>query len=592
MNLPPRRTGAGPAPARWALPTVCLALAGLVLGPALGPGYVLSHDMVFVPRLPLTPRLLGIDSAAPRAVLSDAVVAVSSLALPGQVVQKGVLLAVLALGGLGAARVVPLGLWGRLAAAILYIWNPYVAERLGIGQWAVLVGYAALPWVARAAFEAGRGDRWWPLAVAAGLGSLGGAPAWAMVVPVALIAFAVGRRGARDGGRARWLGALLVALALPWAVPALARPGSVHADPAGAQVFGVSSDVPAGPLASVVTGGGIWNTEVVPPGRDTLPSMLAALVILGVAAFGVGAAWRTRPADRARTAAAVAPGLLALLVVTILLVPGLAGAAAHLPGGGLLRDVSRLLGPWVLATAVGFGLAVDVLADGSPGFAPGGRRWVPRVLPALLVALPVAALPALGWGLGGALRSTEYPPDFGTVASQVSGGPPGAVVVLPFESYRRYPWNAGTPSLDPVPRWLSPPTVGSADLVVRRRGVPVRVRGEDPFADRVAAVLAGPDPVPRLAEMGVAWIVVDVDGVAAPDGAELAYAGPALSLYRVPGVGVAGRAPTAAWEPAAWVVVLADAAAVAVWVLVATRRPRPRAAGPGPARGGPSGSLG
>ena len=34
-----------------------------------------------------------------------------------------------------------------LAAGVFYSWNPYLAERLVMGQWAMLLGYAGLPWV-------------------------------------------------------------------------------------------------------------------------------------------------------------------------------------------------------------------------------------------------------------------------------------------------------------------------------------------------------------------------------------------------------------------------------------------------------------
>jgi len=39
---------------------------------------------------------------------------------------------------------------------VFYGWNPYVAERLIIGQWALLIGYAGLPWVLRAGLALGR----------------------------------------------------------------------------------------------------------------------------------------------------------------------------------------------------------------------------------------------------------------------------------------------------------------------------------------------------------------------------------------------------------------------------------------------------
>jgi hypothetical protein len=616
MDAPPVASPAVPARSRWAVPAVCGALALLVLGPALAPGYVLTHDMVFVPRLPLTPQLLGVSSAAPRAVPSDAVVALLSLVLPGQVVQKLVLLAILALAGLGAARSVPAGSWGQVAAAVLYVWNPYVAERLGIGQWAVLLGYASLPWVARTAWTAGRGGGWRGLAIAAGLGSLGGAPAWVMALLVAVPAYALAQWGSGLRRGWLWLLGLLTALALPWAVPALFRPGGVGGDPAGAAVFAPRADTPGGVVLSVLTGGGIWNRDVVPPGRDTLPSLLAALVIVAVAAVGAAVALRGPDLRRRSILAVVLPGLVAVAGVALLLLPGVARVVAQIPGGALLRDASRLLGPWLAGVAAGFGLAVDrlsaaggVLEDGHGRGRDGGRdsgrdrgrdsgregagrkgpegsrpgvaghhregvRPVQPVLAAVVALLPLAALPAVGWGLSGSLRPVDYPTDFPKVARRVDASPPGALVVLPFESYRAYRWNHQIPALDPVPRWTRQPAVGAADLVVRQAGTPVRVKGEDPFADRVAAALSGADPVAELAELGVRWVVVDVAGYRPPAGLTVAYAGPALRLYAVPGVGRAAAAPLASWSPP-WPVVLAgDALAGALWVVVATRHPR------------------
>ncbi|WP_017571978.1 hypothetical protein [Nocardiopsis halotolerans] len=131
-------------------------LAGvLALGPALGPGYVLRYDMVFVPDPSLGTVLRGADGF-PRAVPSDAAVAALSAVLPGDVVQSVALLAVFTVGGAGAARLVSRVLCrgGRIgallasaAAGAAYVWNPFVAERLLLGQWAMLLGYAGLPWV-------------------------------------------------------------------------------------------------------------------------------------------------------------------------------------------------------------------------------------------------------------------------------------------------------------------------------------------------------------------------------------------------------------------------------------------------------------
>src|SRR5579863_7627808 len=80
---------------------VGLGLGLLALGPGLGRGFLLSYDMVFVPRLSFAAAWPGL--APPRAVPSDLVIAVLSRALPGDIVQKVVLLAVFVLACAGAA---------------------------------------------------------------------------------------------------------------------------------------------------------------------------------------------------------------------------------------------------------------------------------------------------------------------------------------------------------------------------------------------------------------------------------------------------------------------------------------------------------
>src|SRR5690349_24428563 len=88
-------------PAVWAL-----VLAVLLLGPALGPGYVLSYDLVWVPHLAMRSDFLGFATSLPRAVPSDAVVAVLDNVVPAQLLEKLVLLLPIVAAGTGVARLV------------------------------------------------------------------------------------------------------------------------------------------------------------------------------------------------------------------------------------------------------------------------------------------------------------------------------------------------------------------------------------------------------------------------------------------------------------------------------------------------------
>ncbi len=83
---------------------------------------------------------------------------------------------------------------------------------------------------------------------------------------------------------------------------------------------------------------------------------------------------------------------------------------------------------------------------------------------------------------------------------------PGDVLVLPFESYRQFPWNGGRAVLDPAQRFFAVPgrRVVSSDAV--RVGGLV-VRSEDPRAREVERVLEGSSP--DLAAAGFRYVIVD-----------------------------------------------------------------------------------
>ena len=128
---------------------VGLGLGLLALGPGPGAGFPAQLRHGFRAAVPFSAARPGL--APPRAVPSDLAIAVLSRACPADIAQKIVLLSIFVLACSGAAALLdrePLP--ARLAAGVCYAWNPYVGERLIIGQWALLLGYAGLPWVLRA----------------------------------------------------------------------------------------------------------------------------------------------------------------------------------------------------------------------------------------------------------------------------------------------------------------------------------------------------------------------------------------------------------------------------------------------------------
>lgn len=505
---------------RWVVPAWALLLGLLMLGPALAPGYVLTYDMVWVPDLALRSDFLGVGSSLPRAVPSDAVIAALDEVVPGALLQKAVLLSTLVGAGTGMAALVvhfsadarP-GLWQQCLAASVAIWNPFVVERLVIGHWPVLIGYAALPWLLLAARRHRQGGRPHGLLVLLPLASLSASAGLASAVSV--LAAGVGRR---RGRRNLLLVALVLAANAPWVLSGLLHAGEAVSDPAGARAFAARGEGMLNVPLTALGLGGIWNAEVVPVTREGVLGVAWLVFLLTLAGAGIRPWWRTA----AGRDAVVLLGLWALgfgLVMLGWVAPGaVAGLAEQVPGGGLLRDSSRLLGlcmPLVaMLVARGSTQVTGWLRDSDQ------RRFVA----AALVLVPLAVMPDAGWGASGRLSSTEYPASYDAAREAVGNGRGDDVLLLPFSSYRAPTWNDGRNVLDPVGRYLRPNFVASDELIVSGRAI----AGEDPRGEEVRAALSASTAdrrSERLLALGIGWAVTDLD---AP-GDSLSLAGETVS---------------------------------------------------------------
>ncbi|MFC4146837.1 hypothetical protein ACFO0M_11300 [Micromonospora mangrovi] len=537
---------------RWTLWVVAALVAAVVLAPLAAPGYALLYDMVFVPRQPLSWQLVAPADSLPRAVPMDAVVSLVTQVVPGWLVQRLALAGAVVLAAVGAGHLVPTRRRAvRVLAAVGYAWTPYLAERLLIGQWGLLLAYAALPWIVRAALglRAGRAGALPRLVLAA-------APA-ALTPTGGLLAFATVALLVPVRGRPRSsllaLGALL-ALNAPWLVAALTTGAGGTSDPAGVAAFAARAENWAGPLAALAGTGGIWSAQATPGSRSAALVPLATLVLLAVAAFGAGPLRRRLPPGVALRLGVLAGGGFVLAALGTLPVAAdvLRWAVLHVPGAGLLRDGQKFLAGYVLPLVLCAALGVERLV----------ARW-DRDLAALVlggaVLLPVAVLPDLAFGGAGRLRPVSYPADWHRVAV-LTADEPGVVLALPLSAYRAYPWNAGRVVLDPLPRYLSAEVLTDDTLPVGG----VTVAGENRRVGELRRLLRDGRPV---AGTGVRWVVVQHGSGGAVDpawltGLEKVHEGPSLTLYRDPS-GPVG-APAEGPGPARWAVVAALGTALLV----------------------------
>lgn len=532
-----------------------LALGCLALGPALGWGFVLVQDMVFVPDPAFSRFTFGLAGGAPRVVPSDAVVTALASVIPAELVQKAILLGIFVLGCSGAALLVPAGfLEARLVAGAYYVWNPYVAERLLMGQWALLLGYAGLPWVVRAVRE-GRGLL--PAVLPAAVGGFAAMTVTALTALPARPDHGGPLTALPVAGRRVRVGVVLLAVSLPWLLLGILRPGGLSGDPVGVDAFAARADGPFGAVGSLLSLGGIWNAGAVPAGYETAVGSVArlALAVAGIVGFVL---MKDRPRGLG-VAAAIGFGIACLGVTE----PGRA-AFRWLVGvwGGfaVFRDAQQFVAPLALLAALGLAaltqkaltektptegaltegaLARGALAEGVPTERTG--RWAGLgPWAGLMVVVPVAVLPTMAWGGAGALRAVSYPVSWSQAREVIRRDPrPGDVLVLPFESYRRFPWNGDRAVLDPAQRYFAVPgrNVVANDSV--RVGNMV-VGAEDTRSREVERVLEAPSP--DLAAAGFRYVVVDAGTPAERrrfegwlSGASLLVATDELRLYRLNG---------------------------------------------------------
>ncbi|MDQ6687792.1 MAG: hypothetical protein M3Z50_09340 [Actinomycetota bacterium] len=536
-------------------------------------GYGLSGDLVFSPHQPLTWQTLGLAPTPPRAVPLEALVSLLESLVGGAVVFRVAVLGTLLLAGCGAHRLVgglPLG--ARAAAATLAVWNPYVVERLGLGQWALVLAYASCFLVAARAVDVRTGvpGAVWRLVPWLALGSL--TPTGGILTT--LVATAMSRQGRQRRG---WLVlGIGVLLQLPWLVPAVLGGAGATSDPHGIAAFSARADAPGGTLVSLLGLGGIWDATSVPATRGTFLGVLAALLVVAVLVLG--------GRHLSRDLQPLLPvGLLGLVLAAATSVPAgrsaMEWAVREVPGAGLLRDSQKWLG--LLAV-----LVVVCFATGAARLGQAHRpRWqeLGTVLVPVAVVLPLALLPDAATTTWRAVQPVRYPTDFAAATRIVEDSPlPGDVVTLPWRAYRLFRWGGSRTVFDPATAWLARPVVGSGALAVGQ----VHLAGESERASQVHAALVSGAPLPAaLGEVGVGWVLVYADDPAVASlrltGLDRVYAGPQLALYRVPAhVNPPPRRP--AWQrllvgSVDAVVLGAVLASAAIGIGVRRRRRRPAA---------------
>ena len=453
-------------------------------------GHPLARDLVFVPDQPLTWHTVGLADGSPRAVPLDAVVAVLTTVVDGGILARIVLPAILVLAAVGVMRCLPwVGPVGLVVASGATVWNPFVVERLALGQWALLTSYAALPWLTRAAASGAHG-RLPGLAPVIGWAALASLTPTGGLLAVAVVAVQVALR--RGAVFTQLLA--VVAVQAPWVVAGLVGSSSTVSDPAGVAAFAPDTEGRSGPFVALVGLGGIWDGGSEPSSRTTFLAPVAALVVVVVLVLAARELQRGLDVPVMWWVLGLGGLSYALVLATGPGQEGLRVVVSHVPAAGLLRDAQKFLVPTALLVALAAGVAADRLVRAL------GRRVPDAVELRLVLAVSVIVAPLLLLPDGARLvwqtvDPVRFPGSSYAEVDHLTRESGRHVAVLPWRAYRRLSWGHGLTSSDPAPRVLHAPTVVSDDLQVGPRLVRGRARSRD-----------GSATSSRVGEPHVTWV--------------------------------------------------------------------------------------
>lgn len=455
-------------------PTLFYAgVALLVLWPLLAPGYILTLDMVFAPKLALPETVTS-------SYLLHAGLHLLNMVIPSDVIQKIMLFAILILSGLGMhwlMRFLQLRdistttvQWAAYASGLLYMINPFVYSRFMAGQYSVLLGYVFLPFFVAAllrffydpSFKKAMVLAVWTIGI--GIVSI---HALGLAFVVALIASsqAIWRYRA-DAQRLKrfmkWgVAAILVFLVASsyWLLPLLQGSGPTAASIAtfrtsDQSAFATEGNGVVGKLVHVLRLQGFWGEQ---QGLYLLPQDelrvwgLAVILIWALVIVGAIAAWRSR---REFSVLFVGSIVIAALLATGI---GTSWLSNHIPFFAGYREPQKFVAIIALSYAVLVGFAVATLAGRI-------RSKIGRSgLAISFVLVLVGFTPVMFRGFDGQLVPRQYPADWYAVNEQLNkDGDTYKVLFLPWHLYMRYQF-AGRVIANPGDAFFDKPLLTSDD---------------------------------------------------------------------------------------------------------------------------------
>ena len=514
---------------------VGLAVGLLVVLPWVAGGYVLLLDWVSGPASTISPGLYGLSDNALDAMPWRLGIEAMRTVFGPEATSWLIVLLPFPIAAAGAAHLMRMGRLPSYAAALAAVCTPVVVDRVMAGHVAYLLGISLLPWLLSSALNARTQQRWFSARTAGWYAlSIAISPHMAWIGGVVLLMVTLlPRMSARDIVRLLLTGIAAAGIYAYAAVVVLSGVPTLSIGAADLEAFATSTG-PGGILPTVLTLHGFWRDWdnqvrlVLGPAFWLVAAAVGTVIVLGLVRM-------LRQGNRRGRLA------VAFIVAGAILAAGTQGpfgwlyqwAFDTIPLFTTMREPAKWLALVQLGYVIGFAAGVQALQTSVRVPAP-----LRRPLPVVAMLLPLAVLPALAWGLGGRVSTTEYPASWAAAAARLDPAP-ARMLFLPWHGYQPFPFTQDRTVATPAGAFFPGPVLSSSAVEVG----PLRsdsTSQQQAAMDELVAAGGGPDFVGSLVNLGVTHVGLSRGAeddryawVARQPGLTTVTDDPSFTLYRV-----------------------------------------------------------